>query len=465
MEKYRLTHTLYYPDRFLLRCADIACIVIALIAATIPGMADRTPRAVLTLVRKPTSTEIAHRDSHAKYEPAIGCYLGAYIDFDSSLNPSFVDQNRTEHRDPGEFEKLVGRSHAMYFFYMGYGKPLPLDWVKWLASHGKYVHIALEPNDGLKWVKEDKYLTRLADDMARSGAKIFLRFASEMNGRWTAYHRDPAEYRVKFKLVHDLMRRRAPNVAMVWCPYCLPKESIPSYYPGDDAVDWVGINMYNVTYHNNSRRAGCAEEHPCDMLDTVYARYASHKPIMVCEYGATHVAACNPSPVPDFASRKICTFYNSLAANYPRVKCINYFDSNTLHFAADLAYNDYCVTDDPHVLSAYATAVSSPYFIDAPRQDQAIGANPTAIPMPMKDGDVLQGNVEISCWARAPSDHLAVRYVMDHYKIYGATSPDRWAFTWPADKANPGKHMLTLEVINARGKVVARQTITIIVKH
>ena len=357
----------------------------------------RRPEAVLTLLRKPTAAEIAHRDTHAKYEPAIGCYLGAYVDFDGSLPVAYLDQNKTEHRDPSGFEQLVGRAHSMYFFYLGYGKPLPVDWVKWLSARNKFVQIALEPNDGLKWVENNKYLNRLADQMAQSKAKIFLRFASEMNGRWTAYYRDPTEYRKKFKLVHDLMHKRAPNVAMVWCPYCLPKESIPDYYPGDDAVDWVGINMYNVTYHNNSLSAGCEAEHPCDMLDTVYARYADRKPIMVCEYGATHLAACNPTPRPDFACRKIGTFYNSLPAKYPRVKCINYFDSNTLEFAADLAYNDYCVTDEPSVKAAYRATVAPGYFLDAPLPERAPRAVKWPLPMPMKDGDVLRGVVQISC--------------------------------------------------------------------
>lgn len=438
-------------------------VVAAGLILALPGRCARHAEAVLTLVRAPTPAEIAHRNGNAKYEPAIGCYIGAYIDFDSSLPASIVDQNKTEHRDPGGFEQIVGRAHSMYFFYLGYGKPLPLDWVRWLASRNKFVHIALEPNDGLKWVNDDKYLNRLAADMGRSGARIFLRFASEMNGRWTAYHRSPSEYRRKFKLVHDIMRKRAPNVAMVWCPYCLPKESIPDYYPGDDVVDWVGINMYNVTYHNNNPYSACEAEHPCDMLDTVYNRYSSRKPIMVCEYGATHLAECKPTPMPGFACRKIGTFYNALPAIYPRVKCVNYFDSNTLQFAADLAYNDYCVTDDPAVRAAYTIAVSSSYYLDAPLAGHSPGKPYTAIPMPMKDGDKLRGSVEISCWARAPSDRLSVRYSLDHYRIYSASDPDKWAFFWPASKAKPGKHALLLEVLNTRGSVVARQSVTVVV--
>ncbi len=420
-------------------------------------------RAILTLVRQPSHQELQHNFTGAKFEPLAGCYLGAYIDFDSSLPTAYIDSNKTEHRDPAAFERLVGRQHAMYFFYMGYGKPLPGDWVRRLAAAGKIVHIALEPNNGLKWVKEDKYLVRLAQEMGRTRAPIFLRFASEMNGRWTAYHGNPAEYRAKFKLVHTVMRKYAPNVAMVWCPYFSPENNISDYYPGDTFVDWVGVNMYSVTFHNNSLNSPCEQEHPCDMLDTVYKQYATRKPIMICEYGATHRAQCQPERRADFAINKISTLYAALSAVYPRVKCINYFDSNTLQFAADLAFNDYCVTNDPAVRIAYSKAVSSAYYLHALQRDlHSASTIPRAVPI--KDGDVLRGIAEISCYARAGNGSCKVQYLVDGYQVYAANSADMWTFLWPARDADPGKHMLTLLVRNSRGVIVARQSVTVIVQ-
>ena len=225
---------------------------------------SREAQAKLYLTRVPTSREIASRDSHALHEPASGCYLGAFIDFDPTLKRPVIIDKSWPHQDPAGFEQIVQKSHAVYFFYMGYGRPLPLEWVRWLGAHGKYVHIALEPNSGLQMVKDDAYLRKLADDMKRSGAKIFLRYASEMNGEWVNYHFHPDEYRRKFKLVHDVMHQRAPNVALVWCPYMTPEVDIAKYWPGDDAVDWVGVNMYSVTYHNNTLKEPAEAEHPSD---------------------------------------------------------------------------------------------------------------------------------------------------------------------------------------------------------
>ena len=302
----------------------------------------------------------------AKYEPARGCYIGAFIDFDNMLNSPFKDQNGRVHQDPAAFEEFVGKPHAMYFFYLGYGKPLPLDWVKLLGQRGKFVHIALEPNDGLEFVENNEYLNSLADDMQRSGAKIFLRFASEMNGDWTNYHGNPTLYKSKFRMISKVMRNRAPNVAMVWCPYATPKYNISYYYPGDDAVDWVGVNFYNVTHHNNNVNAPSIYEHPTLLLSYVYHKYSARKPIMICEYGATHRSATLNYTCPYFARRKITTLYTALPTKFPRVKCINYFNGNNMDFLPLRAANDYSVTNDPIVLTSYRQAIASDYYLSAP---------------------------------------------------------------------------------------------------
>ncbi len=418
------------------------------------------PQAILTITRPLTPAEVAARDTKQKFEPPVGCYLGAFIDFDSSLKRPITDMNGLKHQDSGPFEQIVGKPHSMYFFYMGYGRKLPMDWMRRQAAANKFVHIAMEPNEGVEIVKDDAYLTQLADDMARSGAKIFLRFASEMNGTWSIYNRNPAEYRRAFRLVYQVMHRRAPNVALVWCPYFTPTSNIAKFYPGDDATDWVGVNLYNVTFHNNSINAPAENEHPCDLLNYVYDHYAKTKPLMICEYAATHSSAVEGMPRPEFAFRKILTLYNALPRLYPRVKCINYFDSNNLQFVTERAYNDYSVTDDPVVNDAYKYATSTPYFLPAPLPEKAPPIPPA--PMPMRPNEVLKGKCTFSCFARTPSDKVSLRYKVDGFVIYRAYRPDLWECVWEAGSVKPGKHTLTLEVTNAAGHVVAKQSLPVL---
>jgi hypothetical protein len=429
------------------------CWCVALALSLRPAVALGQAQAKLFLFRQPTQNESARMTTHARFEPRVGCYLGAFIDFDATLNARVRDENGTAHTDPAAFEKLVSKPHAMYFFYLGYGKRLPLDWVRRLSHSGKIVHIALEPNGGLSAVRDDAYLRTFARDMRRSGARIFLRFASEMNGDWTRYHGNPALYRAKFKLVHDVVHRIAPNVALVWCPYTSPEWNIKDYYPGDNATDWVGVNMYSVTYHNNHSDQPSESEHPCDLLNYVYARYAARKPIMICEFGATHFSEVEGRQRPDFAIRKIATLYMALARLYPRVKCINYFDGNALQFTGGTASNDYCVTDDPSILEVYRYLIASPYLLS---RGLGPGAPMPVMPMPFRNGEVLQGNVRLSCWARGPSDDVSVRYLVDGALLYEAADAVHWDCLWNADSIRPGRHILALEVYDAAHRLVAR---------
>ena len=412
------------------------------------------PQAILYVQRIPAADEISQRSTGAKYEPQSGCLLGGYIEFDKTLDRKILDYDKVARRDPAQFEARVGRSHAMYFFYVGYGRPLPLGWIRWLAAHGKYVHIALEPNDGLAGVRDDAYLRRIADQLAASKAKVFLRFGSEMNGEWTNYH-NPKQFKEKFRLVHSVMRKRAPNVAMVWCPYATPVRNIPDYYPGDDATDWVGVNMYSVIYHNNKLSAPCETEHPNDLLNAVYSRYSKRKPMMICEFAATHFSDCDGRWRPDFAALKISTLYRALPRLYPRVKAINYFD-----LSISGVHNNYSVTDDQTVLEAYKRATSPEYFIsDAKDVSKAVRAK---APMRIRPGELLKGDVQLSCFARGPSDKVKVRYTLDGIVIYQAVHPIDWPCFWNASGAVPGKHVLGLEVLDAKNRRVASQAVPVI---
>jgi hypothetical protein len=57
----------------------------------------------------------------AKHEPPAGCILGAFIDLDPNLTEIYRDETRKPRKLPEEFERRVGVTHGLYFFYLGYG--------------------------------------------------------------------------------------------------------------------------------------------------------------------------------------------------------------------------------------------------------------------------------------------------------------------------------------------------------
>jgi hypothetical protein len=148
-----------------------------------------------------------------KLEPPSGCYIGAFIEHDDVVRG-----------DIKLFERLTGKKHATYFTYVGYGSPFPTEWVRKVIEANAIPHIAWEPNDGLDVVKDDEYLRSFARMAGDVEFPVFLRFASEMNGAWTAYFGDPKKYIAKWRLVATVMRSEAPNVVMLWAPFCMPRE-------------------------------------------------------------------------------------------------------------------------------------------------------------------------------------------------------------------------------------------------
>ncbi len=416
----------------------------------------------LRLVVIPRFEPSAPKASLAKFEPKKGCYLGAYIELDPKLKKIYMDRTNSPRKLPEEFESYVRKPHAMYFFYLGYGHPLPTDWVSYLDMQQKFVHVALEPNNGLDRVKDDAYLRKLADDMHASGARIFLRFASEMNGEWVRYNGNPRKYRDKFRLVTKIMRERAPNVAMVWCPYTTPQRSISWYYPGDDAVDWVGVNMYNVTFFDQNPRRPASHVAPTDMLNFVYRKYSARKPIMICEYGTTHFSAVENKPVVEYARRNIRQLYGALPERYPRVKCINYFNTNNL-LLKHARNNNYSLTGDPHVLATYRQAISSDYYLS--KYDLA-GSDPEpAGDTQLANNSLIDQPTRLGARVRSPYPDPTVRYYIDGELIHESLNDNDRDFILQPRSFRSGRRILKTVAIGRRGETVAENSISIIVRN
>lgn len=292
----------------------------------------------------------------AKYEPSEGAYLGAYVLQEVSIN-----------NDMTLFNQMVGKKHVTYFKYVGYGKPFPMDWVQSVIELGGIPHIAWEPNNGLDHVQNDEYLKQFSQDAGSVDWPLFIRFASEMNGTWCAYSGDPDTYIEKWRLVHDSLEEDAPKAMMLWTVFTFPEEQIERYYPGDDYVDWVGVNLYNVVYHNNNLQQGAMGEDPLRLLDFVYDTYSARKPIHITEYGVTHYTTTDDSYYIDFAKEKLSRLYGNLLSKYPRVKAITYFNVNNVDANNDVwanrRINNYALTTETELVQTYADLIQDDKYL------------------------------------------------------------------------------------------------------
>ncbi len=343
-------------------------------SASLLGTAQLARAATLPPARVPDANR-----KLALFEPATGCYIGAFIERDSHVNGSIQ-----------AFEELTAKKHASYFTYVGYGRPFPLGWIRKVVRAGGAPNLAFEPNDGLDVVTDSAYLRNWARDAARTKVPIFLRWASEMNGPWTKYGKDPNQYREKFALVSKIMKQEAPNVAMLWTPFAKPTHTIAAYYPGDEWVDWVGVNIYSVYVHNGDRNRPSAGEDPVDFLRFVYENYSARKPVHISEFAATVECRGTGEQTVDFAIAKTKRFYGALRDEFPRVKSVNWFCLDTIK--AGLANNDYSLLSNGQMLATYRQLISDDHFLsqvyfDPNQWNQTVKAGTTVDQSALSYGD------------------------------------------------------------------------------
>jgi hypothetical protein len=165
-----------------------------------------------------------------------------------------------------KFEKMVGKKPAMVMWYQDWAQNFPWEAAKKAVDYGATPHIVWEPwywsdhsrvqlkdiIDG-KW---DTYIRTWAREIKNFRHPVFLRVAHEFNIEgypWGVVNneQDPEIYIKTYRHIVDIFKKeKVKNVKWVWCfmNYSHPDEKWNDWveaYPGDDYVDWIGIDGYN----------------------------------------------------------------------------------------------------------------------------------------------------------------------------------------------------------------------------
>ncbi len=387
-----------------------------------------------------------------RLEPQRGCYVGAFIDRDDSLEQQMMESQI--HGDIEQFNERTGKRHASFFMYRSYGTPFPSQWVEYVKSQGAIPHIAWEPPN-LDVVKNDQYLKDFVEAARKADWPLFIRFAGEMNGDWTPYHGNPVRYRQAFRTVYEAFRQ-APRAALIWCPNTIPQTGLDDYYPGDDACDWVGVNFYSVLFLDNDRARPGEAIHPGDLLDYVYRKYSAKKPIAIGEYAATHQSSLEPKIRDDFAVTKLNQLYGSLPTRYPRVKMVSWYDCNNLvHARPGRQLNNYLLTDQPAVLESYKEVIRSPWFLSRPGGASPVEVRELGAKTQLRPGQTVQA------WFRTYLDRPQVFFRLDGKVVHATRIPGRARWTVPAGLR--GAHKLEVLLYDDRGQFIeSRRTAVVI---
>ncbi len=280
----------------------------------------------------------------ALYQPAQGAYLGAAIDT-SQVHGDAVASLAAQMNG---FNRMAGKKQALYLHFLQFPSEGGKfgDWEHdangWVSAQTFSTAcerveatpvLTLEPfapKMFLDW-KPGSPAFEATKSFAMGAGKwnkpVFIRFGHEMNGSWYPWAewidknddqvRQPweatgfsgANYVTAYRNVASMFRRYAPNAALIWCPNSGLLgggrfDPFRRWYPGDDVVDWVGLDVYERGFFlpkpgahlwagqfafNLTHDAADDPKTTQDESVGFYNVYGSvkRKPIMICETGAT----------------------------------------------------------------------------------------------------------------------------------------------------------------------------------
>jgi len=387
--------------------AGLALAVAPLLGGHIAGAhAAHTPAAVASPHAQP-SLSVRAQTTLNRLEPASGTYFGA------SLN--WADDSAAS------YDQRLGRQAALFVQFFNFpfadGDLATLDdLIDQCQAQGAMALITLEPNAGLDAVTPQLAADlgdRLAEYNAR-GVPLFVRFAHEMNGAWYPWSQQPAKYVQAFRTVADAVHSRAPQSAMVWAPnygggypfHGGQYEAQPGtpdfaaldtnrdgkldqhddmyapYYPGDDAVDWVGMSLYHwgdrypwgknivpepgkfIAQLTGNYNGANGDDR--DVPD-FYKDYAvGHgKPLAIVETAAlynTTVVGDDELQLKQLWWRQVLD--PRIARDYPQIKMINWFESRKFESEVN-AVVDWRATGSPRVADAFLQDLAARPFLYA----------------------------------------------------------------------------------------------------
>jgi len=285
-----------------------------------------------------------------------GCAVGAFVNGVENL---------------GSFQSLIEKKLAVVLWYVHWFEPFPSAEADLVWNNGSLPLITWEPWISWEAVRPlttleaivsgsfESYVRSFLQAAKDWGKPLFLRFAHEMNGDWypwDGFHNGSSEtgtqnYKRAWIYIYDVREEiKAENVNLVWCPNntSLPDEpwNIPeAYYPGDQYVDWVGIDGYNWGY---------SQWQSFDQVfGSAYQRLISltSKPMMIGEFACATQEGDKAGWVVDA--------FTKIKSNYPRIKIFNWFNINK--------ERDWRVESSPDVINAFKISLQNSYYLSTIR--------------------------------------------------------------------------------------------------
>lgn len=189
----------------------------------------------------------------------------------------------------------------------------------------KLTNLCTRPNESANKMQKanNAYIDDWATKLAAYGKPVLLRFAHEMNGTWYPWAAGVnGNTAGEYKEVWQCLRARfaekgATNVEWIWSPNISFSGStaMGSLYPGDAAVDWLGLDGYNF---GGSDWRSFARVFDASLNEL---KQLSSKKVMIAESASAEQGGSKATWIR-------MALLNSLPLDYPQVRAIVWFNQN-----------------------------------------------------------------------------------------------------------------------------------------
>lgn len=208
----------------------------------------------------------------------------------------------------------------------------------------------------------DYFFSEWAKRIKKAEGEVWLRILHEFNGNWYPWSladndRNPAIYISAYQRIVNIFKKEgASNVKFIWCPNSMsvPQENwnyIMDSYPGDEYVDFVGIDVYNGAGEEGTPIWRSFRKEAIETYFTLTDKLP-HKPLFICE---TASRERNVSEKKDLQSKAdwIKQMSEALKTDMSQVKLVVWFNE----------YESFKVNSSPQSKEAFTKYIwTDPYF-------------------------------------------------------------------------------------------------------
>lgn len=247
-----------------------------------------------------------------------------------------------------DYAAMVGRQPEIVMSYRDFGLPLLYsNEASNLRATGQTPMVTWEPHEPLSQIASgahDSYLHEQAQAARSWGSTLLIRFGHEMNGTWYPWAGSPESFVAAWRHVVSVFRADGvTNVSWVWSPNVQEgtKYPIPPYFPGDEWVDYVGLDGYNW-----GTATGWSS---WESLQAVFAAsysivtQLSAKPVMIAEISSSETGGDKAAWIRD-------GFISTIPQSFPRVTAVIWFDK--------AQEDDWSIDSSQAALDAYRAVVA-----------------------------------------------------------------------------------------------------------